>query len=214
MFVSGRINLVALTLVLSLPFAATAQVTLFNTGFEDTVIGDGLTGSAPFWGPLGGAGALNPVSTMYAGGAPEGNNVGFLNGNPSLMSQGFGVLTFGTYTIQMEVGRRLDLPLPTSFGISMRSGTTILIASFSSLPTPNPGEFVTWTRVFDLLPTNPNGGFVGGNGNVLLLASGGGQVNVDNVRILFSPIPEPTTALSLMTVAGLAIALFRRRRRR
>ena len=174
-------------------------ITIKNTGFEAPILADGKwTNSIPDWitfndgvGPGGGVGVFNPTTAHFAGEAPEGFNTAFSNGNGfyQFLSDS---LTPGTYTLQVEVGDRLDTGFP-GYGVRLQANTIILAQDLSTL-SPISG-FKTSVVTFTADISNPN---LGQPLVIALTNPGGAQVNFDNVRLDFAAAahtPEPSTLI-------------------
>lgn len=206
-----RITSAVLILVLAV-FVVEARATpisVANAGFEAVSLGDGASSSSvPSWSEIG-ATTLNPTVAQFPAEAPEGQNVAALTS--ATLSQTVGTLEFGTYTLMVNVGDPLDKGFG-GYGINLRRGTTILVSSSSSLPTPADGTFGLATKTYDVLPTNVNGTYVGQTFNILLLVStsSGNQSVFDDVQLQFTPLPEPSTLV--LAGLGLALGLVARRR--
>lgn len=188
--------------------AAQTSVSISNPGFEDFVLPDrfftipqdgrsltfGIFDSNPIPGwtitvvPGRGsfeveAGTFNPNSTRYPGEAPEGQNIAYSNGPTISQVLGRVLTANATYTLQVDVGRRLDLPSP-GYVVSLLAGGTVLAQDVNTL-TPAPGTFVTSTVTFNVPPGHPD---LGKNLEIRLepfsFAQGAvEQVNFDNVRL-------------------------------
>jgi hypothetical protein len=132
----------------------------------------------------GDGGTFNLTITQYPGQAPEGQNVadssfflaGFL---PPTISQVLSdVLTANTlYTLQVEVGNRLDTPFP-GYVVQLLAGGVLLAEDNNSL-SPADGTFATSTVTFTALPGDPNLG----QPLEIRLRSFGRQTNFDDVRL-------------------------------
>jgi hypothetical protein len=136
---------------------------------------------------------------------PDGALLGYTNSGVTL-SQTVGptVVAGLTYTLLVEVGNRKAYSLDTAT-VELLIGATSYLAT-GALGAE--GAFSTYTATYTGLLAD-----VGKSIAVRLGATGGGQGNFDNVRLLeaASPVPEPaTTGL----IAGALTALAWRRRRR
>ena len=202
----------------SVQWAAAAPIPVVNPGFEADVLGDGVStfGFAAGWTIIGAgiAGPFNPAVGHYPGQAPEGSNIAFAN-NSEIISQTLAetLALNTTYTLQVEVGRRLDLgSSPVNYAVELRGGASVLASE--SLLSPALGQFLTSTVVFTSGATEPEFGQALG---IRLIHAGGGnvQVNFDDVRLNAQPVavPEPSTAM-LTALGSLSLFFYRWRRRR
>jgi hypothetical protein len=203
---------------LVLGFAQVSQATpiaVENAGFEHDVFGDtggalgihGWTGSGVF-------GTYNPVAAQYPGGVPEGDHIAFHHNTSVPVSQVLAdALTAGTtYTLQVDVGNRLDLS-STGYSIGLYAGGVLLAQDASSIVPPD-GGFSTASVVYEALAGNP----LLGQLLEIRLGSGGTGIDFDNVRLdaedSFAPVPEPNVALLMAAgLGGLALHTRRAARR-
>ena len=163
--------------------ATSTSPTVFvsNPGFEAQVLGDGgyIPGNLTGWTITGGtdAGPFNPAANMYAGGlVPEGQNGAYSNG-PTLSQVLPATLKPSTdYTLQVDVGQRLDAGI-AGYGVELLAGGTILAQASS--PIPATGAFVTATVTYHAAADD----FLLGQPLEIRLLSGGLQANFDNVAL-------------------------------
>jgi hypothetical protein len=178
-----------------------------NPGFEDFVLSDGFFTippngrSLPFGifdnNPIPGwtitvvpgrgsfeveAGTFNPNSTRYPGQAPEGQNIAYSNGPTISQVLGAVLTASATYSLQVDVGRRLDEASP-GYVVSLLADGTVLAQDVNTLSSA-PGTFVTSTVTFNVPLDHPA---LEKPLEIRLepfsFAEAGAQVNFDNVRL-------------------------------
>lgn len=192
--------------VLSLNGLVSAQTySVINPGFEDVVLGDGASSSSvPGWSLLGSSLTLNPTSAMFPAEAPEGQNI-FSLSNSILATQGLGAIVPGTYKLEAKVGL-ISAGVFNNMSFRLRGNTILLAASSSSTPIPAPGTFEDWSLTYIVLPTNANASAIGTNLNIMALASSasGNSSAIDDIRLTFTAVPEPSTyaLLGITVLAG------------
>jgi hypothetical protein len=188
--------------------------TVLNPGFETEVLADGTsTALVPSWTKIGTSVTLNPTAAMLPGEAPEGQNVWSVSNTATFITQGLGILQPGTYTLQGKVGL-LTAGVFNGLNFTLRGNTTILVESSFSKPIPAPGTFDDWSITYVVLPTNANAITIGSNLNILAIsgATAGTSAVLDDVRLSFVAVPEPTS-YALVTITLLAGLLVERSRR-
>jgi hypothetical protein len=195
-------------------------VPIVNPSFESPNFGSTSpffsTGVITGWqvGGVGGVYVPGQIPGTF-GAAPNGNQIAYTGpGNGSIIFQDVGpVIPGGIYTLSVEVGQRLDLPLFDNqlflgFGGHDLATTTLFAASSNPAASPAPGTYALAT-VTGVAPA-------GASGDVLLFLEGGnsgafgtsGQAGWDNVSLF---IPEPFSAVLLAT-GLLGLTVVRRRR--
>jgi len=176
----GLLAILSGALSQSAAFALSVPIT--NPGFESQVLGDNtLAGLITGWQDgdqaLTSAGTYNPPATSFTGPIPEGSNIAYSNGPfiSQVLSQ---PLTAGaSYTLQVDVGNRMDVASFPAYTIELRAGGVTL--STTSSPAPSEGAFGTATVNF-VAPANH------AQLNTPLeirMLTGGTQVTYDNVRL-------------------------------
>jgi hypothetical protein len=192
-------SLAALAIVTSLLLterqAKAEMVSIVNAGFESTVLPVGAyTGvDPPGW--LGGTGGtFHPNSSEFSRGAPEGVNTFYSNGGTEYQILTANLMP-GTYTLMVDVGQRLDLPMP-GYAVGLLAGSTLLSQDNNSL-TPPSDSFLTSIVTYTATASDP----YLGQALQIQLFSAGTQVNFDDVRLNFSPasVPEPASLIMLST---------------
>jgi hypothetical protein len=230
-------NRTFLTTVVAVLFAlsatAGASITIGNAGFEDPVRSDGAytVGNVGVWGHIGNAdtvGVWNPDATGavfygYGGVAPEGQNVGYVqgsNGDPEYPG-GFAqvlaeTLTTDTqYELTVQVGNNFyysdgmyAIELLAGGSLADNGGQitagTVLAAITGAADDIAEDTFELKTLTFD--STGVDAGLLGQNLQIRLYVTEGGEVDFDDVILT----PEPAT-LGLLSMG--ALALSRRKRK-
>lgn len=232
------IILAILAVAASNPLVA-ATITVVNPGFNGvysdsglttlvTASGSGLASSSSLTSPTSSFGfSSDPVyvsgwtsdapANTYTGGVQWNSSYvsaptyGFLNGDGRTMSQTLGgnTLAEGTYTLTLDVGK-YQAEIIFDLSASLRAGSTALIPSSSSTPTPTTGTLVPWTYTFNVTSSHPLIGQTLGLRLEIPFALNGAAA-FDNVGLDFVAIPEPTT-WALLAGSLTALVVFRRRR--
>lgn len=207
--------MVVLTIQLAAGPLRADLVTVANPGFEATTLGEGVsTSTVTNWFTFGTpVTVMNPsVAQFPAGAAAEGLNVAMLAPSALLVQNLSSTLQYGAYTVEFNVGNRLDAGYAGLLFV-LKAGGVALIPYSSSVPVPGDGLYDTATFNFQVTPENVNGGFVGGALRIEILtpSSGSGFTAVDHVRINYSSsIPEPA-AIPAFSVLAAATAIRRNR---
>jgi hypothetical protein len=184
-------------------------ITVLNPSFEAPVQGAGgfTVGTVTSWTSAGTSGVFRPTASELNS-VPDGFQVGY--SNLGALSQILSaVLANNTvYTLQVDVGKRLDCC--TSFGpiVQLWAGSTLLATA--AIVSPTPGNFLTETLIFTSLASDPNVGQT----LKIVLDSTGNQTDFDNVRldgtaVSAGPVPEPRPIALLG--AGLLALVIRKR---
>jgi hypothetical protein len=177
---------VLVVLFVFLPFAevGAVPVPITNPSFESPVVAEADFGAADGWviapGP-GYAGVFNPTVAQVPT-VPDGAQVGFAGLSGSLTQTLSSVLTANTlYTLQVDVGRRLDgSNTVIDHVVRLLAGTTVVAeGSVSAL---DPGEFKTLTVTFLTGAAHPELGSALGI-QLFSPTPEGSQVLFDNVRL-------------------------------
>lgn len=225
------------TLLLTAPLAASAQTTslgVTNFDFETNGLADGgfstgiiptgwnaIPGNAPSGGNYG---YFNPQDSAYTGTTGTPGTIGTMSG-PNVFY--FGTSTTGqgiqqtlatnfalntSYTLTVSVGCRNNVTFQAGLTMQLLAGSTVLATNtfFNSTA----GTFADYAVSY-AGSGNTNSGLVGSplvirfseydqNATVA-------EADMDNVRVVTTTVPEPSTWAALLVGAGLLGAFTRRR---
>lgn len=202
----------SVVLLLSVGQAWGASITVNDAGFEDNELNDGgSAGFTDYW--IGNGVAYNPTTAQYAGEAPEGENIAAINSGDLYQRISSPIVAGLTYTLEVEVGYRLDLlppPPNPNFTVELRYYTGIVggspLASKSLADgAPANGAFIPVSVSF----TAQEGADYIGRDILIYLTSGGVQTNFDDVRLSAVPVPA---AAWLFGSALLGLGILQRRK--
>jgi hypothetical protein len=210
--------LVLLGTVGSLCFAG--PITVANNSFEAQVLAPaGYTnGVSTSWVVTGNAGTWYPAptGTFFSGVPPAGNQVlavGFDIGGEASQDLGVTLLPNTIYTLTYFVGKRLDLPMSSSYSVSLDAGTTATVLASDSAGAPGLGTFIQRTITFSTGASPVAGDLLIDIKATGLNGAASAQTDFDNfVLTSTSAVPEPAT-FSFIGI-GVAAILFSRRRSR
>jgi len=219
-------KLFLLSLLMASPTMA-QNIPLQNPSFEDPVLADGaFQQGGNGWGFSGiNAGTFNPSAMSYPGGAPQGENVAYIENGVLIQGIAEPLRADRTYRIRFAIGSRSDNPVPTTvpltvsvFGSAVRAPDGLPPAAFqTTVFAPAAGTFQYVDLSFQTNSGTPGLGLpivlrVAGNAspsqfNVDDFSFSAGQqqqsVPVDNRLALFSLIG--------LMLAGGAMMLVQRR---
>ncbi|NJL28719.1 MAG: hypothetical protein HC897_12920 [Thermoanaerobaculia bacterium] len=163
--ITGGIKSQRLVLAMTFGIAATCcpawadPIFVDNPSFEADVLCDGcIAESIIGWGASagGGDGAFNPTTSHYPAGAiPDGQNVAYVNSPGNHVNQTLSAVLVAdtTYTLEVEVGNRLDIPF-AGYTVQLRAGGAVLASDSSQ--TPADGQFLTSTVTYVSSPSDPS----------------------------------------------------------
>jgi len=224
-----------LATVLALAFTAgAAPVTINNSSFESPGTNPGTFTGGQTSGPTGwtvynaGAtnnqrffGVWNPAGTVsYLDPVPDGANIGvvFLDNTTGIAEAGLrqtlaATLQLSTeYRLTIEVGNfRPGTPGETwdftgfpGYRVDLMAGATVLASDNNTLA-PAEGRFLTSTVSFTTGGSHANAGQALAI-RLVNLNGAGVEVNFDNVRLDATAVPEPSSALLMVSGLGLALS--------
>lgn len=168
-----------------------------NGGFESPAHGPGGFGSTiDDWTPVvAGGGTFHPTISSWGYVAPEGNQVGFMNGGTYQQTIAGLFLTEGvTYTLSVDVVRR---PAPwgnDAYAIDLLAGDAVIAFDHATLK-PDPGQFLTSIIEYTPMAGDPNLGKP-----ISVRLGGPSQVNFDRACLTI-PGPATLTALAIGLLA-------------
>ncbi len=167
---------------IKMPSVHAAPIPITNPSFEQPSLPKGsftienITG----WSVIrnGNPGVFNPSSTSFQS-VPDGNQTLYSNGSTVFPQLPTTLAPNTTYTLRLQVGRRLDYTNFPGFTVELRAGNTVLAsANQTMVPLPAPGEFVPLTLSYTTPSSVPQG-----QNLEIRLKSAGPQTNFDNVTL-------------------------------
>jgi len=167
---------------IDMPSVHAAPIPITNPSFEEPALAKGsftienITG----WSVIrnGNPGVFNPSSTSFQF-VPDGNQTLYSNGSTVFQQLPTTLAPNTTYTLRLQVGRRLDYTNFPGFTVELRAGNTVLAsANQTMVPLPAPGEFMPLTLSY----TTPDSVPQGQNLEIRLI-SAGPQTNFDKVTL-------------------------------
>ena len=187
--------------LIAFPCGQALATPIFSDSFEtpDYGVNDWSTAGLGDWvfssdEPYYYAGTWRAGDGSYAGGAPDGLNVAFIEGTGSLFRT-FSVSEGLTYTLQVDVGNRADyIPVYAGATVQLLIGDQVVAEeSFSDLA---PWQIVTPSLTYTAL-----GGDIDKALGIRLI-SDGIQANFDNVRLDNSAPPSATPVPATLLLLG------------
>ena len=189
--------LMCLVGLIAFPCGQALATPVFHDSFETPIYGsvndwstDGLDGwvfSSDYF-----AGTWRPGEDSYAGGAPDGLNVAFIQGTGSLFRT-FSVSEGHTYTLQVDVGYRADY-LYAGSTVQLLIGDEVVAEEILSGLAP--GQIVTPSLTYTALAGDIDKALG------IRLTSGGIQANFDNVRLDNNAPPSATPVPATLLLLG------------
>jgi hypothetical protein len=167
---------------IEMPSVHAAPIPITNPSFEQPSLPKGsftienITG----WSVIntGNPGVFNPSSTSFDS-VPDGNQTLYSNSATVFQQLPATLAPNTTYTLRLQVGRRLDYTNFPGFTVELRAGNTVLAsANQTMVPLPEPGKFVPLTLSFTTPSSVPQG-----QNLEIRLKSAGAQTNFDNVTL-------------------------------
>ena len=189
-----------------------------NAGFEAANLADGHYGySLAGWnvqlGSGGIGGGFNPTTSHFPDEAPEGDIVAWSDNSEISQVLDAVLLANTTYTLQADVGDRLDTSYAGyrirlySVGIS-----SVGLAEDNSTVTPGNGEFTRATLVFTTGDTHTELGKPLMVSIRALPGTGSTQACFDNISLDATAVPEPAGIVGLLSMLLVGLVGFAWRR--
>jgi hypothetical protein len=167
---------------IEMPSVHAAPIPITNPSFEQPSLSKGsftvedITG----WSVIntGNPGVFNPSSTSFES-VPDGSQTLYSNGATVFQQLPATLAPNTTYTLRLQVGRRLDYTNFPGFTVELRAGNTVLASANQTMVSlPDPGKFVPLTLSFSTPSSVPQG-----QNLEIRLKSVGAQTNFDNVTL-------------------------------
>jgi hypothetical protein len=168
------------------------------------------TGPIPGWtlGGSGLAGSFEPNSSTLNLPLPDGNFIAYSNGGTISQTLGISVQADATYTLSVDIGRRLDASgsPKNTYSIALDDGSAMLCTT----PTTSNSGISAGTFV-DVTLTCTTGSVVTPGLLTIVLTSGGvggAQIDFDNVSLAVAT-PEPSAVFLMVVGLGYVALLCR-----
>lgn len=175
---------VSVLLILGASVAAAGTIAVVNSSFEDPPLlkGASTVDAIPGWttANFGAAGVFHPGVAQFPGGAPDGTNTAYSDGDVISQALGETLQSGVVYTLRVDVGARLDTSYSGGAIELAAGGVALRSVPADSVPL---GGFATITLTFNALASHPS---VGQQLEVRLTGFGP-QINFDNVRLDTEP---------------------------
>jgi hypothetical protein len=189
----------AATIVMAGP-ALAASIPIANFSFESPSQGPGgyTVGSVTDWIATGISGVFYPTLSVLPQGPTNGLQVGFSNGG-SLSQTLSTVLTANTpYTLNVDLlNQTVAGQTNVSSTLELLAGGNVLARSIITGGTPGTNVLQTVSFL-----SGASGPYLGQPLGITLI-SGGSQSDWDNVRLVTTPVPEPSTYAMMLAGFGL-----------
>jgi hypothetical protein len=159
--------------------AGSSAIVVDNFSFEAPALGDGSWAPGiPSWTQIAGTGGVfDPTTVQFPAGVPDGDNSAFLNGGTIGQTITAETLLPDTiYTLEVDVGNRVDKPFP-GYEIQLLVDGAVRATADETSVSPADGVFATATASFTTVPADA------GQSLEIRLLSSGQQVNFDDVRL-------------------------------
>lgn len=189
-----------------------AGADVVNSSFEDDVLAtDTWVYQANGWNITGDAGTFHPPAAAYPGGAPFGNNVGFVQSGwampTGILEQTTEVVLEAGMVCELHalIGRRVDNPLIPWGGylMSMYAGDTLLAQDMTEAH-PDAGIFVPTSLFYSV----SEGEEAVGQLLTIRFEALFGQTNIDDVHVVVTPTPG---SCALAVIGAITLSFWRRR---
>jgi len=160
------------------------------------------TGPIPGWTLSGVGGSFLPDPTQFNLPLPGAGIVAFSNGGTISQDLGIGVQTNSTYTLNVDIGHRLNYS-STTYAIALDDGSSTLCSTpLISDNLINPGTFAGVTLTCTI------GSSVAPGDLTIVLTSGGNQIDFDNVSLSVAT-PEPSAIVLMIVGLGFVALLWK-----
>jgi hypothetical protein len=161
----------------------------------------GWTSIGSFWGQF--QPGVQDGNFTYLNSVPDGITVAYINSGTIQQTVGAVAQAGVTYTLQVDLGFRKDVPDPGTITLQIGSNDIVATGSVALFS----GNWENYTATYTALPTDA------GDPISILLSSTDDQGDFDNVRLnnSLAAVPEPAS-LTLLASGLLGFGLLRRRK--
>jgi hypothetical protein len=190
-------------IVLSCGYQASAgPISIVNPSFEAPALApgtfnSGAGGPITGWTNTGFSGVFYPIIGFNFFSIPDGHQTAVIASGTVSQVLSAALLNSTTYTLQVDVGARLDCCTLPAYAVQLWAGPTLL--STAPIVSPAPGNFLTATAAYTSLAADPSAGQAL---SIVLNSVSGSQVNFDNVRLnsssTASGVPEPVPSVLIL----------------
>ena len=197
-------SIMLLTFLFLSPYAFAIPVTVENWSFESSSgtehpgnQGTWYNGDIAGWDHSGDAywGVWAPTGPWYTMDVHDGDSIGYLNEGSIRQTTNHLVKANNVFSLSLDIGNRSDIPFP-EYSVNLVAGNTILD---SGSVLPGEGLFSNLTLSYTVLEGDLNIGRLLG----IEIASGGAQLNFDNMHLSNDAVPTPEPATMLLLGSGL-----------